>query len=163
MGSAEVLAGVLLLIFPRTTALGACVAIMDMLYVFILNMCFDVSVKQYSFHLMLLKGILLLAPGTFAHLLIFSFSSAGSNPICASAIFPVCVGQLDRPFFQIGMGIYFVKTNIKQDIAFYHQARTKPPLYGIWTVDEFSADGQVHPPLLTDDASLASRPFSRPG
>jgi hypothetical protein len=60
VGSAEVLAGVLL-IFPRMAALGACVAILDMVQVFIFNMCYDVSVKQYSFHLMLL-GILLLAP-----------------------------------------------------------------------------------------------------
>jgi hypothetical protein len=49
------------------------------------------------------------------------------------------------------MGIYFVNINAKQDMAYYRQARTKPPLYGIWTVDEFSADGQVRPPLLTDD------------
>jgi hypothetical protein len=30
--------------------------------------------------------------------------------------------------------------------------RPKSPLYGIWNVDEMSIDGQVRPPLLTDNA-----------
>ena len=70
VGSAELIAG-FLLIFPRTASFGACIAIVDMLQVFILNMCYDVPVKQYSFHLMI-SGIILLAPWNFTRWQTFS-------------------------------------------------------------------------------------------
>jgi hypothetical protein len=59
-GLVEVVAAGLLL-FRRTTRVGAILAASVMAYVFILNMCFDVPVKQYSFHLFLM-GVLLAAP-----------------------------------------------------------------------------------------------------
>ncbi|HUK88808.1 MAG TPA: DoxX family protein, partial [Blastocatellia bacterium] len=59
-GLAEVAAGVLL-ILPRTTAIGAVLGIADMFQVFMLNMCYDVPVKLYSFHLMMM-GVFLIAP-----------------------------------------------------------------------------------------------------
>ncbi len=59
-GCAELLGGVLL-IFPRTTMLGALISLADMIQVFTLNMTYDVPVKLLSFHLILLS-LLLLAP-----------------------------------------------------------------------------------------------------
>src|ERR1700689_3771677 len=59
-GCAEMLGGILL-IFPRTTTLGALVCVADMTQVFMLNMTYDVPVKQLSFHLLLLS-LFLLAP-----------------------------------------------------------------------------------------------------
>lgn len=52
-GMAEVLAGTLLL-FRRTTMLGALLTVVVMAHVFMLNMCYDVPVKLFSFHLLLL-------------------------------------------------------------------------------------------------------------
>jgi hypothetical protein len=37
----------------------------------------------------------------------------------------------------------------------------RPPLYGLWEVEEFEADGHVHPPLTTDAARWAHVSFSR--
>jgi hypothetical protein len=51
-GAMEVLAG-LLLFFRRTLLLGALVSIGVMLQVFVLNMCYDVPVKIFSFFLLL--------------------------------------------------------------------------------------------------------------
>jgi hypothetical protein len=59
-GTVEVLAG-LLLTTRRTTLLGALVATAAMGQVFVLNMCFDVPVKLYSFHY-LMMAIFLAAP-----------------------------------------------------------------------------------------------------
>jgi len=59
-GGAEMLGGVLLFI-PAFTAIGALVSIAVMSNVFMLNMCYDVPVEQFSFHL-LLMGVFLLAP-----------------------------------------------------------------------------------------------------
>ena len=49
-GLAELL-GAVLLMFPRTVTLGALVCAADMSQVFMLNMTYDVPVKQFSFHL----------------------------------------------------------------------------------------------------------------
>ncbi len=56
-GMVEVLAG-LLLTTRRTTLLGSLIGFAAMLHVFILNMCFDVPVKLYSFHYVLMTFFL---------------------------------------------------------------------------------------------------------
>jgi hypothetical protein len=56
-GAVEVLAG-LLLTTRRTTLLGALVAMAAMMQVFVLNMCFDVPVKLYSFHYLVMAAFL---------------------------------------------------------------------------------------------------------
>lgn len=58
-GMMEVLAG-LLLFFRRTTLLGALLTIGVMSNVFMMNMCFDVPVKIFSFHLLLLAAVLVI-------------------------------------------------------------------------------------------------------
>lgn len=59
-GAAEVLGG-LLLLFRRTTLLGSLVVAAAMANVFVLNLCYDVPVKLFSFHL-LLFALVLAAP-----------------------------------------------------------------------------------------------------
>ncbi|MGE0494498.1 MAG: hypothetical protein AB7S38_35135 [Vulcanimicrobiota bacterium] len=59
-GAAEVAGGVLLL-FRRTTLLGSLVTAAAMANVFVLNLCYDVPVKLYSFHL-LFFALVLAAP-----------------------------------------------------------------------------------------------------
>jgi hypothetical protein len=58
-GLAEVSAGVLLM-FRRTTSLGAIVATVAMLNVAALNFCYDVPVKLYSLHLIVMSLFLLI-------------------------------------------------------------------------------------------------------
>ncbi len=59
-GAVEVLGG-LLLVTRRTTLLGALVTAAAMTHIFVLNMCFDVPVKLYSFHY-LVMAMFLAAP-----------------------------------------------------------------------------------------------------
>jgi uncharacterized membrane protein YphA (DoxX/SURF4 family) len=151
-GCAEILGGVLL-ILPRTTLLGALVCFGDLLMIFTLNMCYDVPVKLYSFHL-LLMSVFLLAPDArrLADLFIFNRAVAPDR---------------SRPLFrrprrarvalavQVALGLYFVGFclfNAYRQSYEYGFNAPKPPLYGIWVVDEFSLDGQTHPPLTTDAA-----------
>ena len=54
-----VVAGGLLLIVPRTATLGALISLADMIQVFMLNMTYDVPVKLFAFHLILLSCFLL--------------------------------------------------------------------------------------------------------
>jgi len=44
----------------------------------------------------------------------------------------------------------------------YSGGRTKSPLYGIWNVEEFSSDGQLRSPLLTDRERWRRAVFDSP-
>jgi len=70
-GCAETLGG-LLLIFPRTSMLGAAVCLVDMIQVFTLNMTYDVPVKLLSFHLLVLSLFLLAPEGRRIFTFLFS-------------------------------------------------------------------------------------------
>jgi hypothetical protein len=55
---------------------------------------------------------------------------------------------------QWAVGLYATVTVLSSGITQIHLRKMVPvtaPLYGIWKVDEFTADGEIHPPLLSDD------------
>ena len=150
-GCAEILGG-LLLILPRTTLIGALVCLADMTQVFALNMTYDVPVKLLSFHLILLS-LVLLAPDLrrLAHLFLLDrvpepsshqplFASSRANRLALAA--------------QILFGLILVAANAWTARTVWYtqgEGRPKPPLYGIWQVNEYSEDGLARPPLLTDN------------
>jgi hypothetical protein len=162
-GCAEMLGGVLL-IFPRTTLLGALVCLVDTTEIFILNMCYDVPVKLYSFHL-LVMSVFLIAPELkrLANLFIFNRQVEAAKLI---QFFKrrwlnrgILVLQILFGLYVIGSSFYQAQEQSKK----YGSAAPKPPLYGIWMVDEFSVDGQIRPPLMTDTTRWQRVIFQFPG
>jgi hypothetical protein len=151
-GCAEVLGG-LLLILPRTTLLGALVCLADTTLIFTLNMCYDVPVKLYSFHLLLMSLFLLAQDvGRLADLFIFN---RGVEAVDMPPLFRRERLNRGALILQVLFGLYLLGSNLyaaQQQTKIYGAAAPKPPLYGIWMVDEFSVDGQARPPLLTDAA-----------
>ena len=150
-GSAEVLGGILL-IFPRTTTLGALVALADMTQVFMLNMTYDVPVKLFSFHLLLLS-VLLLAP-EFERLADFFFRNRTAGPSTQAELFRTRRANRIALAAQIFLGLWVIGNNVYSGWEAWHTyggGRPKSVLYGIWDVGEFSIDGQVRSPLLTDN------------
>jgi hypothetical protein len=145
-GCAELAAG-LLLLTPRTTTLGALIALADMIQVFVLNMTYDFGLKQISFHLILMS-LFLLAPQRrrLSDVLLFDRPAAPSPepPLLATA-------RANRMALaaQIVFGLYLLAmfTNVAQ--RFYYgeggAGAPKSPLYGIWDIDELSIDGTVRP------------------
>lgn len=93
VGAAEAVAG-LLLFFRRTTLLGALLAVGVMSNVVMLNFSYDVPVKLYASHL-LLMGVFLLAPDLhrLADLLVLQ------RPTAPASRGPL---RLDRPWLRIG-------------------------------------------------------------
>src|ERR1700722_2881840 len=83
-GCAEML-GAILLISPWTTTLGALVCAADMTQVFMLNMTYDVPVKIFSFHLLLMASFLL-AP-EFKRLADFFFRNRAVAPSTQPQLF----------------------------------------------------------------------------
>jgi uncharacterized membrane protein YphA (DoxX/SURF4 family) len=150
-GGAEMAAGILLL-FPRTTTLGALVGVADMLQVFVLNMTYDFGLKQISFHLMLMC-LFLLAPDLkrLANVLILNqpagastqpplFATPRTNRIALAA--------------QILVGIHLLVMFSALSMRYWSgpggPGSPRSPLYGIWNVDELSVDGEVRPASLND-------------
>jgi hypothetical protein len=149
-GGAE-MAGGLLLFVPRTATLGALVCLADAVQIFALNMTYDVPVKLFSFHLIVLS-LVVLAPdmSRLANVLIFnrpagpsSRLSIGKNPRSKGALVAA----------QILFGVYLLIMNLKgarEAWYSYGGGAPKSPLYGIWTVEEMAIDGHTRAPLTTD-------------
>lgn len=148
-GSVEVLAAILLFV-PRFATLGGLVAVGAMANVFALNMSYDVPVKQYSFHLMLM-GLLVAGPdlANLAKLFLFNrpFQLFTAPPLLRS-------NKLNRAglIAQIAMGLFFVPIALIQGHADAAQYAANPPYYGLWKVDDFRLNGVLRPPLMTDPA-----------
>lgn len=162
-GLAELL-GAILLMFPRTVTLGALVCTVDMFQVFMLNMTYDVPVKQFSFHL-LSMSLFLLAPqmGRIAdfHLRDRPVSLKRDEPLFQSP-------RANRIAIvvQLVLWIWILGNNAYQSRSAWYEygpGRQKPALYGIWEVTQMTSDGQVRPALLTDDARWRRMIFDYPG
>jgi hypothetical protein len=150
-GASEMLGG-LLILFRRTSLLGALICAGVLVNVVMLNFSYDVPVKLYSSHL-LIQALLVAAPDLrrLANLFILNrpapavevlplFSSPGRNRAVAALQILFILGFSGYMVYRSWAGYQKWSANL--------EART--PLYGIWNVEEFAADGKVLPPLLTD-------------
>jgi uncharacterized membrane protein YphA (DoxX/SURF4 family) len=160
-GAAEV-AGGALLFFRRTTPLGALVIAAVMTNVVLLNLCYDVPVKLYSLHL-LGMAVFLLAPDlrALAKVLLPGRAAPPASPA------PPAAGPFSTPFWTRRRviaarvsGVLIAGMIVFQSAAgpfFYarRQHRQGPPgplPAGVYEVTRFVKDGQVIPPLLTEDS-----------
>jgi hypothetical protein len=150
VGSAEAFAGVLL-IFPRTTMLGALIALCDMTHVFMLNMTYDVPVKLFSLHLILMS-LFLLAPD-FLRLVNFFFGERTVAPSAAPELFRSRRANRIAFAVQVVFGLWMLGSSLygaRDSWRTYGGGRPKSAFYGIWNIDELSIDGQLRSPLVTD-------------
>ncbi|MEM1179681.1 MAG: hypothetical protein AAGM22_15135 [Acidobacteriota bacterium] len=101
-GAAEVLGGALL-VFRRTATLGALVVVAVMTNVFALNVFFDVPVKLYSFHYLLMAALLVIPdlPRLFA---VF----VANRPAGARDLQPFWIGSQRRHYTAIAVKLLFV-------------------------------------------------------
>jgi len=137
-GLAEVTGGVLLFI-PGLTTLGALICFADLTEVFVLNMTYDVPVKLFSFHL-LMVALVLLAPDASRLLRVLVSRPRATRALVAA--------QLIFAAYLVGMNLHNARRQWNQ----YGGGAPRPALYGIWDVDEIAFNGEVRPPLLTDRA-----------
>jgi hypothetical protein len=150
-GCAEVLGGILLLV-PRTATLGALICLADLANVFVIDMSYNVANKLEVFNFILL-AVFLLAPELprLANVLLLN---RGALPSPQPRLFRTRRANRLAMAVQVFVAIYLMGATVydawenewlvRQGIA------SKPALYGIWDVEQFSLDGQVRPPLLTD-------------
>ena len=136
VGMVEVIGGGLLF-FPPTQLAGALVCMAATIQVFALNMTYDVPVKLFSFHLVLMSAVLI-APFV-RHLCDVVLTGRARSRWAAIA--------------QVLFGLYLLAMNCfsaSHGWASRGPGAPKPPLYGIWTIDKMWIDGVERAPLLTD-------------
>ena len=150
-GYAELIAG-LLLLTPATTPLGALIALADMVQVWILNMTYDVGLKQISFHLILV-AVLILTPDRRRLMNVLVLD----RPAPSSSVPPLFSSPRARRIAlaaQLAFGAYLIGIFTSFSLHYYSAAggpgAAKSPLYGIWSVDELAVDGDVRPVVLND-------------
>lgn len=138
-GAAEALGGILLF-FPRTATLGALVCLADMTEVFTLNMTYDVPVKLFAFHLILL-ALVLLAPEA-GRLARFFFSNGEAGAPAQRLLFQTARANRIALGVQIGCGLLLIAGNgfnARKSWYQYGGGAAKPALYGIWNVERGQA------------------------
>ncbi|HKQ51915.1 MAG TPA: hypothetical protein VJT74_06065 [Pyrinomonadaceae bacterium] len=159
-GAAEMLGGILLFA-RRTTTLGALVCAGVLTNVVMLNFSYDVPVKLYSLHLLALA--LFLAAPEFRRLVNLFLLNRTAEPAVIRPLFERAglnrAALVLRTLFLaavVGLSLY-------QSYQVRRAASERSPLYGVWEVEEFTTDGQLRPPLVTDQERWRRVTFDRPG
>jgi hypothetical protein len=150
IGSAEVLGGLLLLL-PWTTLVGALVTLGVTFGVFMVNMTYDVPVKLFSFHLVLMS-LFLIAPDA-RRLVNWFVLNRPVEPAPAPRYGSSARSHLGWIIAQVVFAVWAVGFQINGGMEAwdaYGGGAPKSPLYGIWDVDSMSIDGELRPPLATD-------------
>jgi len=134
-GFAE-LTGAVLLFVPPLAVLGALVVLADSIQIFTLNMTYDVPVKLFSFHLIVMC-LVLLAPEV--RRLVRAIVVARPRRLAMAL-------QLAFAAYIIGMNLYSARQAWMQRGG----GAPKSPLYGIWNVEEMQVDGVLRAGLIGD-------------
>jgi hypothetical protein len=146
-GASEMLGGILLFV-PALATLGSLICIAVLTNVFILNMCYDVPVKIFSFHL-LVMAVFLAAPElrNLVNLFLFQRRVELTKP---------------RPLFrrrwlnrtvlglQLLAGVGLASLFLYGSHQNARELAIKSPYYGVWSVEEYAVDGNVQPATLSE-------------
>lgn len=142
-GMLEVIAAVMLL-FKRTSLLGACLAFGILLNVLFINLSFDISVKLYSIFLLFL--VALIAQPNFKNLYqFFFFSTQENNNNQHSKNYVRVLKWLVVIFIVIDALAIYVETNNYND-----DAEARPFLHGAYEAKTFVLNNDTLLPLTTD-------------
>jgi uncharacterized membrane protein YphA (DoxX/SURF4 family) len=147
-GCVEVLGGILLFV-PRLTTLGGLLGIVAMSNVFAINLLYDVPVKLYSLHLLLMCAFLVLPDAR--RLADFLILNRAAEPAAITPLFSRNRRNASALLVQLLLGAFLFCSDLYQSHGLEKQeVASRPPFYGIWAVDEFTLSGIPLPPLLTD-------------
>jgi hypothetical protein len=150
MGFAEAIGGFLLL-FRRTTSFGALFSITVLTNVFVMNLFFDIPVKLFSFHLLLMAMFIAIPDVRRLIRFFFTNKTIAAPPPPAFTYKPQFV--IWKGLLKIlVIGLVVVQQTISglSEMEVYGDSRPKGPLYGIYNVQTFVKNNDTLPPLTTD-------------
>jgi hypothetical protein len=161
-GFMELIAGTLLFI-PQLALLGAMVTFADSVQIFTLNMTYDVPVKLFSFHLVLMS-LLLMAPemSRIANVLVFNRTAGPSRQ---PPLFRRRWLALVALAVQLGYGGYLLLDQYSgAHEAWYRRGGGAPksPLYGVWNIETITIGQTTSAPVVTDHGLFRRVLFQTP-
>ncbi len=161
-GAAEMSAAILLFI-PGTATLGAMVSLCCTIQIFTLNMTYDVPVKLFSCHLILMS-LFLLAPDArrLLNVLVLNRPADVSTvPPLGSTARRIRIGIALQVVFALWLCVNQVWGSVNAWTTF-GGGSPRSPLYGIWDVTFMSIDGVERLPLVTDHDRWRRLTFDAP-
>jgi hypothetical protein len=161
-GCAELFGGFLLM-FPRTITLGALICLADMTQVFMLNMTYDIPVKIFSFHLIVMS-LLLLSP-EFQRLANFFILQRTAEPAVRPPLFPGRRARRIASSVLVFLWVWMIGNNLYGAWDSWHKygpAAPKSALYGIWSIEDSTLDGKPQTLLVTDSQAWRRLIFDYP-
>ena len=150
-GLAEVLGGVLVL-FRKTATVGALIIMGVMIHVAMMNFTYDIPVKIFSVHLVLM-ALLLFLTDVKRTLNVFFRNKA------TKAVDYYTVTD-DKTYHQVTFWIKIVVMVVLSGLLFFgttarlegrNDQKMEKPFYGIWEAKQFIKNGDTIPTLVTDD------------
>ncbi|GAB3919232.1 hypothetical protein [Larkinella terrae] len=149
-GLGEIIGGGLLL-FRRTTALGAIILIATIGNIVAINFCFDVPVKLYSSNLLLMTLFVLTAEGKrLINVLLLNRPAPALDLTPFRTTRRWRIGRLAIKTVIIGLALYSHIFDGFSTMKQYGDLAPKPPLYGLYEVESFALNGDTLAPILTD-------------
>lgn len=150
VGFLEVLGGILL-IPRRTQTFGALIVIGVMTQVAAMNFCYDIPVKLFSVHLILMALVIFITDNRFLNVFIKNKAVEKYN-----YYHPIKNAKYHKVIFWVkSIGLFIIVSLLS--FNFYttenHRGnnREKPVLYGIWEATHFMKNGDTLQPLITDN------------
>ncbi|PQB08134.1 hypothetical protein BST83_14025 [Polaribacter filamentus] len=150
LGSLEILGG-LLLLYRKTSTLGSLLILGIMMNVTIMNLTYDIPVKLFSIHLVLMAFILLVANGKRV-LNFFLKNEATEKLLYINYIKNKSFLKVIRFFKKATIIIVTILVILQCFINFKatEQLRSNSEIRGIWKVETFTKQNDTLAPLLTD-------------
>jgi hypothetical protein len=141
----------LLLFSRRTATLGAAVGAAVMSNVFMLNMSYDIPVKQFAGHLLLFLCFLVACDGR--RLVNLFVRNEATTPATMRPLIPS--SRWNRAFTVAAavFAAWIVVRNFKQEVGLLHQfgrLQPKSPIAGIFELETMAKNGVLQQPLMTD-------------
>ena len=149
-GSCEIIGG-LLLCFRRTKTFGALFTMTVCITIFIMNMCFDIPVKLFSFHLLFFATYI--AADDFKRLVAFFFTNKPVAPHETPYYFAAHKWAKKLVWAKWIIMLFLVYTNYadtKKGYNEYGDGAIKPPLYGIYNAEYKVVNNDTVPLIYKD-------------
>ncbi len=146
-GAGEFLGG-FLIFFRRTTTLGALLLVVVLSNVVMMNYAYDVPVKLFSSHLLVMAGFLLLPD--VRRLIAVLVLNRPTEARTLGALLPPGRARVAGWVVKSVLIGFFTWTTLSTSWAVHRQRRELPPLYGIWEAERFVRNADTLPALLGD-------------
>lgn len=157
--------GSFLIVFRRTTTLGALLLCAVLSNVVLLNYTFDVPVKLFSSNL-LLMALFVLAPDA-KRLFDVLVLNRGAPPRTVTPLFSGRRTRWVAGIIAAAFVTYTVYSNVDAGLNYYRTLigpnAPKSQVYGIWDVESLTKNGVDQPPLLSDSTRLRRVVFGELG